>query len=216
MTNMIDTKLEILNREVIIMGSLCEKAIEESAKALLEHNIKSANNAIEIELEINKKERDIEGLCLKLLLRQQPVARDLRKISSTLKMITDMERIGDHARDISEILLTADLSVYKNNIHINDIAKATSKMVTNIIDAYVHSDLQLCTSVIEYDTVVDDLFEKIKTDIIKTVLKDKKQVENGMYLLMIAKYFERIGDHATNIAEWVEFSITGKHKGVTM
>ena len=213
MKNLLDKQLELLHKEVILMGSLCETAIAKSAKALLEHDMQCAQSVIETEFEIDKKERDIEELCLKILLRQQPVAKDLRKISSTLKMITDMERIGDQSRDIAEIVMMADLSAYKNNQHIKNIANATIKMVTDIIDAYVKNDLQLCETVIQYDQVVDDLFEEIKAVVVDTVVKDKTQVENGMYILMIAKYFERIGDHATNIAEWVEFSINGKHKG---
>lgn len=216
MKAMIDAELDILHREVIVMGALCEKSIESAAKALLEGDAESANMAIATEVEINKKERDIEDLCLKLLLKQHPVAKDLRKISATLKMLTDMERIGDQARDIAEIVLSTDLSAYKNNSHIQDIAAATIKMVTDIVDAYVQNDLQLCSIVIQYDEVVDDLFEDIKADIIHIVMADRDQVESGMYLLMIAKYFERIGDHACNIAEWVEFSIIGKHRGVEL
>lgn len=213
MKAMINTELDILHREVIIMGALCEKSIGQAAKALLENDKESANATLLTEAEINKKERDIEALCLKILLKQHPVAKDLRKISATLKMLTDMERIGDQARDIAEIVLNTNLSAYKNNTHIQDIAAATIKMVTDIVDAYVNDDLQLCSIVIQYDTVIDNLFEEIKADIIKAVMEESKQVENGMYLLMIAKYFERIGDHATNIAEWVEFSIIGKHRG---
>ena len=127
-------------------------------------------------------------------------------------MITDMERIGDQTRDIAEIVENLNLSEYKNSCHLKDIAKATIKMVTESIDAYINYDLQKCKNVIQYDSVVDDLFEQIKLDIIDLVSNDNTKTLEGMYILMVGKYFERIGDHATNIAEWVEFSITGNHK----
>lgn len=212
MKSMIDNELDVLHKEILEMGALCEKAIANATKSFIEYDLGCADQAFQIEFEIKKKERDIEALSLRILLRQQPVARDLRKISSILKMITDMDRIGRQTRDISEIVLHADLSVYRNNENIQDMAKATIKMVTGSIDAYVNNDLEMCTTVIEYDNVVDDLFEKMKAEILAIVLQDKKQIENGMYLLMIAKYFEKIADHATNIAHWVEFSISGQHK----
>ncbi len=212
MNSLIDNEINSLHKEVILMGNLCEKAIEQAAKALLEHNLESAKETIELEEKINVIEREIEDVCLTFLLKQHPVAKDLRKISATLKMLTDLERIGDQARDIAEIAINNDLSDYKNNSHIQALATAAIKMVTDIINAYVKSDLELCESVIEYDNVIDSLFEEMKADIIDIVKDNKKEVENAIYLLMIAKYFERIGDHACNIAEWVEFSITGKHR----
>ena len=213
MRSLMDTQLDNLHKEVLEMGALCESAIANAVKAVCNNDMVCAKNAIEYEILINKKERDIEDACLKLLLRHQPVAKDLRKISATLKMITDMERIGDQARDIAEISEIVDLSKYKNSCHIKDIGTATIKMVTDSIEAYVKFDLQICCDVIEFDNVVDDLFEKIKEDIVSLVSEDNTKTLKGMYILMIAKYFERIGDHATNIAEWVEFSITGNHKG---
>ncbi len=212
MSNLIDNEISALHKEVILMGNLCEKSIEKAATALLTNDVKSAHEAIEIEEKINEKEREIEELCLTFLLKQHPVARDLRKISATLKMLTDLERIGDQARDIAEIVINNDLSNYKNISHIQALSDATIKMVSDIIDAYVKNDLQLCETAIEYDNVIDDLFDAMKNDIISIVKNNTQEVENAIFLLMIAKYFERIGDHATNIAEWVEFSITGKHR----
>ena len=212
MKNFIDRELDVLHINMVEMGGLCESAITTAITALCDNNMEYARKTIETELLINQKERDIEDLCLKILLRQQPVAKDLRKISSTLKMITDMERIGDQTRDIAEIVETLNLSDYKNSCHLKDIAQATIKMVTDSIDAYINYDLQKCKDVVQYDNIVDDLFEQIKLDIIELVKKDSGKTLEGMYILMVGKYFERIGDHATNIAEWVEFSITGNHK----
>ncbi len=212
MRNLIDEEINVLHKEVIQMGAYCEKAIDSAAKALLENNIESAKEAVKLEEKINVIERQIEDLCLTLLLKQHPVARDLRKISATLKMLTDLERIGDQARDIAEIVLNNDLSAYKNISHIQSLTDATTKMVTDIIDAYVKSDIATCENVIAYDNVIDDLFDEMKSDIIGIVKKDSEEAENAILILMIAKYFERIGDHACNIAEWVEFSITGKHR----
>jgi len=213
MQGMIDRELGVLHKELLIMGALCEKAIVNAAKSLTEHDLACANLAIETEILIRKKEREIEDLCLKLLLKQQPVCKDLRKVSATLKMITDMERIGSQGRSIAEIVLHSELFMHKNNKHIKAMAKATIKIVTDSIDAYVNNDIQTCQAVIKYDSIVNDLFSKIKNDIINIVLEDKTQIENMMYLLMVAKYFEKIADHATNIASWVEFSIIGKHEG---
>ncbi len=212
MSSLIDNQISSLHKEVVLMGNLCENAIEKASKALLDYDIESAHEAVALEEEINKKERDIEEVCLTFLLKHHPVAKDLRKISATLKMLTDLERIGDQARDIAEIVLNNDLSDYKNISHIQALADATTKMVTDIIDAYVKSDITICENVIKYDNVVDDLFDEMKADIINIVKENMHEVENAIFLLMIAKYFERIGDHATNIAEWVEFSITGIHR----
>jgi phosphate transport system protein len=213
MRSKFDEQLDLLNKELIEMGALCETAIAKAAKALICANISLAHEVIQIDAEIDQKEKDIEGLCFKLLLQQQPVARDLRQISAALKMITDMERIGDQAGDISEIILLGNINTLSNAMHINEMAKATIKMVTDSIDAYVRRDLVLAREVIDYDDVVDNLFNEVKKDIIDIIGDDKKNGEFAIDLLMIAKYFERIGDHATNIAEWVEYSITGVHKG---
>ena len=212
MSNLIDNEINALHKEVIRMGTLCEDAINNATTALLENDKNSAEVAIRLEEEINEKEREIEDLCLTFLLKQHPVARDLRKISATLKMLTDLERIGDQARDIAEIVQTHDLTSHCNNPHISDLANSTSSMVNNIISAHVKNDMLMCEQVIVSDTVVDNLFEKVKNDIIEMIQKDTTIAEDALFLLMIAKYYERIGDHATNIAEWVEFSITGKHR----
>jgi phosphate transport system protein len=208
-----DEQLELLNQQLIEMGALCEAAISKAAKALIDHDDSLAREVLRIDTEIDQKEKDIQSMCFKLLLHQHPVARDLRQISAALKMITDMERIGDQAADISEIILLGNVHTLDNAVHIGEMAKATIKMVTDSIDAYVRRDLELARSVIDYDDVVDDLFNQVKKEIIDMIGNDKKNGEYAVDLLMIAKYFERIGDHATNIAEWVEYSITGVHKG---
>ncbi len=213
MRNKFDEQLELLNEELIKMGALCERAIAYAAKALMNGDAPLARKAIAADEEIDQKEREVEGLCLKLLLQQQPVARDLRQISSALKMITDMERIGDQASDIAEIATLENLEVSGNSLHVGEMANATIKMVTDSIDAYVKRDLQLARKVIESDDIVDALFNQVKAELIALISEDAKNGEYAVDLLMIAKYFERIGDHATNIAEWVEFSITGYHKG---
>ncbi|MEG2813234.1 MAG: phosphate signaling complex protein PhoU [Oscillospiraceae bacterium] len=207
-----EEQLQQLNNDLICMGALCESAIASATKSLLTADKTLAKQAIAEDKEIDQKEKDIEGLCLKLLLQQQPVAKDLRLISAALKMITDMERIGDQAADIAEIVTFTDLRESQNSVHIADMSYATMKMVTDSIDAFVQRDLNLAKEVIEYDDVVDNLFCSIKSDIIDLILKDPQKSEEAVDIIMIAKYFERIGDHATNIAEWVAFSITGNHK----
>ena len=204
MRNRFDNQLAEMNNELISMGALCENAIASAVKALLEGDIKLAAAAIRIDQEIDRKEREIESMCLKLLLQQQPVASDLRLISSVLKMITDIERIGDQASDIAEIV-TYLSGACGHNTHID-------QMVTNSLDAFVRRDLTLAWSVIEYDDVVDRLFDECKSDLIAQIAQNPEDGELVLDVLMIAKYLERIGDHATNIAEWVEFSITGSHK----
>lgn len=212
MRSRFDDQLEALHTELIEMGSLCENAISNAAQALLEGDLALARRAAEFDHEIDEKERKIESLALKLLLFQQPVARDLRQVSAALKMITDMERIGDQAADIAEITTLANI-VPEDTLHVNDMARATIKMVTESIDAFVQTDLKLARAVMDYDDVVDDLFDQVKKELIELIGKSPERGEYAIDLLMIAKYFERIGDHAVNIAEWVEFSITGIHKG---
>ncbi len=208
-----DAQLDKLNNELILMGSMIETAITVASEALVAQDREKAKKAIAFDTEINQKEKDIEALCLKLILQQQPVAKDLRQISAALKMITDMERIGDHATDISEItILLADSSYIKKLEHISMMAKETGKMVGDAIDAYVRRDLAKARRVIEADDVVDNLFVNVKDDLIALIAQDVENGSQAMDLLMIAKYFERIGDHAVNIAEWVEFSITGVHR----
>lgn len=212
MRSRFDAQLDILNNSLISMGALCENAIASAVKALLYNDMSLSKKAIETEVELDQMEKDIERLCLRLLLQHHPVAGDLRLISAALKMITDMERIGDQAADIAEIVTYVDLSDNINKVRITDMAKATIKMVTESIDAFVKRDLKLAEDVIDYDDVVDDLFTKIKNDAISLITENPEYGEQFVDIVMIAKYLERIGDHATNIAEWVVFSITGEHK----
>ncbi len=213
MRNKFDRELELLNTELIEMGLLIEHAIKNAVEALIKKDEVLAKEAIQFDEIVDEKEKDIESRCLKLLLQQQPVASDLRLVSTALKMITDMERIGDHASDISEITLRLkDKEYIKKLEHIHQMAQATIKMVKDSIDAFVARDLVLAHEVEAYDDVVDDLFNTVKNELIKLIHENAENGEQAVDLLMIAKYFERIGDHAVNIAEWVVFSITGKHK----
>lgn len=212
MRNRFDEQLHSLDEQLTHMGELCETAIAKATQALKDGSIEQAKIIISEDEEIDQIEKDIERLCLKLLLQQQPVASDLRLISSVLKMITDIERIGDQASDIAEIV-TFLSGACGHNKHIEEMAQATIKMVTDSLDAFVRRDLSLAWSVIEYDDVVDNLFTECKKDLIAEIAQNPDDGERVLDILMIAKYLERIGDHATNIAEWVEFSITGTHKG---
>ncbi len=209
MRSKFDQQLDLLNKEMISMGALCENAIALSVKALDTGDLSIAEQVPDISEQIDQKEREIESLCMKLLLQQQPVASDLRIISSALKMITDMERIGDQSADIAEIIRTAKISADNDTLHINDMALAVIKMVTDSIDAFVKKNVDLAKAVIEYDDVVDRYFDEIKNKLIDRFSMHNTDGEWTIDLLMIAKYFERIGDHSTNIAEWVLFSITG-------
>lgn len=211
MRNKFDIQLEQLNKDLIEMGALCENSIAAAVKALLNKDIELAQKAEATEKEIDRKEKEIEASCLRLLLQQQPVAKDLRLISSALKMITDMERIGDQAEDIAELVEFCDLSDCKSREHIRKMAEASIKMVTESIDAFVNKDSVAARNVIDYDDVVDGLFLTVKNDIINLIRENTSAGEQAVDILMIAKYLERIGDHATNIAEWVLFSITGTH-----
>jgi phosphate transport system protein len=214
MRSRFDEQLELLNKELLEMGALIEHAIESASKALINQDIDSAKKAIEFDREVDQKEKDIESLCLKLLLQQQPVARDLRQISAALKMITDMERIGDQAADISGIVIyLAGAPYIKKLEHLPQMADAAIRMVKGSIDAYVKKDLTLAKKIIDMDDIIDDLFVVIKNELIERIHEKVENGEQAVDLLMVAKYFERIGDHAQNIAEWVEYSITGKHKG---
>jgi len=204
-------QMEKLNNSLLEMGRLIETSIDMSITALTTQNKELAKKTIAFDHEINQKEKDIEAICLQLLLQQQPVARDFRFVSSALKMITDMERIGDQSADIAEISTYLDKPFIKKLEHIPQMAEATSKMVTDSINAYINSDLELAKSVIKQDDFVDELFSTIKNDLIVMINQNPNNGEQAIDLIMIAKYFERIGDHATNIAEWVVYSITGKH-----
>lgn len=213
MRNRFDKQLEQLNNELIEMGSLIERAIEIAVSGLVMQDATKAEDAIAFDEEIDHQEREIESLCMKLLLQQQPVARDLRLISSALKMITDMERIGDHAADISEMtVLMADTPYITNPVHIQGMAKETTDMVIKSINAFVNKDIELARAVIDQDDVVDDLFMQVKQELIRLMKENSDNGEQAADMLMVAKYFERIGDHATNIAEWVIYSITGQHE----
>ena len=213
MRSRFDEQLIQLNNSLIEMGALIERAIANATKALITQDADTAKSIIGGDTVIDEKEKEIESLCLKLILNQQPVARDLRQISTALKMITDMERIGDQAADISELCIFLATQEYIKKLeHIPQMAEATIKMVTDSIDAFVKKDLELAQAVIDYDDVVDELYVTVKKDLIELVHVDVKNGEQAFDLLQIAKYYERIGDHAVNIAEWVIFSITGKHK----
>lgn len=211
MRNRFDRQLEELHVELIEMGSMCEDVIRKTSKLLQSGDAKVAKEIRKEDSNIDEQERLVESLCLKLLLQQQPVAKDLRKVSAALKMITDMERIGDQASDIAEIIETTDFSVPTNDVKLAKMAETTIAMVTEIIDAYVKQDLELVREVIARDDEVDDLFLEVRQEIADDMVEAGDPM-SSLDLLMIAKYFERIGDHATNIAEWVEFSITGTHK----
>lgn len=212
MRNRFQMQLEELNNDLISMGALCEKSIHDAVKALLDSDEKLIDRIHDTEKEIDRKEREIEGLCMKLLLQQQPVARDLRTISSALKMITDMERIGDQADDIAELVRFCRLDDSECRKDISAMSKAVIEMVKGSIDAFVRKDIESANAVIDSDDIVDDLFIKIKCDIIRVTAVDTNAGENAIDIVMTAKYLERIGDHATNIAEWVEYSLTGSHE----
>ena len=211
MRNRFDRQLEELHVELIEMGSMCEDVIRKTSKLLQSGDAKVAKEIRKEDSNIDEQERLVESLCLKLLLQQQPVAKDLRKVSAALKMITDKERIGDQASDIAEIIETTDFSVPTNDVKLAKMAETTIAMVTESIDAYVKQDLELVREVIARDDEVDDLFLEVRQEIADDMVEAGDPM-SSLDLLMIAKYFERIGDHATNIAEWVEFSITGTHK----
>ena len=210
MRSRFDEQLAQLERELIEMGALCEESIALAAKSLGDGRL--ARQVAPLDTEIDRKERDIESLCLKLLLQQQPVARDLRQISAALKMITDMERIGDQAEDISEIVTFLRGRTAEHDDILCQMARATISMVTESVDAYVKHDTIKAEAVLAADDTVDAYFCQVKQALISRIAADPGDGEYALDLLMIAKYFERIGDHATNIAEWVIFSITGRHK----
>ena len=212
MRSRFDEQLALLNKEMIEMGALCEEVIALASKALTEADPELAKKVAPLDAEIDQKERNIESLCLKLLLQQQPVARDLRQISAALKMITDMERIGDQAEDIAEIIQFLAGRSAENDDLLREMARSTIHMVTESVDAYVKRDTMLAETVIAEDDVVDNAFDEVKRRLIDKITAHPEDGEYALDLLMIAKYFERIGDHATNIAEWVIFSVTGVHK----
>ena len=214
MRNRFDEQLFELNREIIEMGAMCEEAIASAVKALTTGDLELAGKVKTNASAIDQMERDIEGRCMKLLLHQQPVARDLRLISAALKMITDMERIGDQAEDIAEIVTFLNGHTMDGMELIEEMARETIEMVTASVDAFVKKDVELAKKVINKDDVVDNYFSRVKCGIITLIAENPADGEFALDLLMISKYFERIGDHATNIAEWVIYSVTGTHKEV--
>ena len=215
MRNRFDEQLHTLNHELLEMGALIERAIRSATDALVKQDVEAALQAIAADKEVNQAERDIESLCLKLLLQQQPVARDLRLISSALKMITDMERIGDQASDIAELVIYLSKEPYRKELkHLPQMAENAIRMVTGALDAYVRKDVALAQEVMGMDDAIDALFVTVKDELISLIRNDASAGSQAIDLLMIAKYYERIGDHAQNIAEWVEYALTGRHKGV--
>ena len=212
MRSRFDEQLESLNRALIEMGALCEEVIDIVTKSLADGNRHLAKKVAPLDCEIDRMERSIESMCLKLLLHQQPVARDLRMISSALKMITDMERIGDQAEDIAEIIGFLDRDAGMRGTSLQRMGEAASGMVAQSVEAYVGKDLDLARSVVSQDDIVDSLFIEVKKELIGEVSSNPDEGEYILDLLMIAKYFERIGDHAVNIAQWVVFSVTGEHE----
>ena len=212
MRSQFDQQLAQLHRELIEMGALCEEVIALSSQALTEGDASLARRVAPLDRDIDRKERDIENLCLRLLRHQQPVAGDLRRISAALKMITDMERIGDQADDIAEIILSRGDRLLTADGTLRAMARAAIRMVSESVDAYVRQDVALAERVIASDDEVDEDFERIKRRLIDGISSGAEDGESVLDLVMIAKYYERIADHATNIAEWVEFSVTGVHK----
>lgn len=211
MRSRFDEQLDQLNKEMIAMGILCETAIARATEALIHGDLQLAKTIPELSNQIRHKERDIEGICMRTLLRQQPVAQDLRTVSSALKMVTDMERIGDQSADIADIITMANISAEDDRLNIHTMAEAVIHMVTESMDAFVKKDANTARSVIQYDDVVDRCFDEVKNRLIRMLNKPETNGEYALDLLMIAKYFERIGDHAVNIAGWVLYAVTGKH-----
>ena len=208
-----DEQLDLLNKEIINMGSLVEQAIGRAVEALIKQDVKLAKEAMSFDDEVDHQEKKIEDLCLRLLLQQQPVARDLRTISAALKMITDMERIGDHATDISDLAIALSAHPHIEQMtHIEPMAKETMVMLIQGLEAYVEKDYDKAKKVIEKDDIIDNLFVEVKQELIEVIRENSDCAEQAADLLMVAKYFERIGDHATNIAEWAIFSLTGRHE----
>ena len=215
MRELFEEQLLLLNQELTEMGSLCEEIISLATQALGSYTKELGEKVSKVGAKIDEEERTIETICMRLLLRQQPVARDLRVVSAALKMITDMERIGDQAEDIVEIIPCTIAHPHEEYPKIREMAKETIAMVTDSVDAYVKQDVYLAKAVQMHDDVVDNYFTRIKSGLIDMIAKNPAEGEYALDLLMIAKYFERIGDHATNIAEWVEFSVTGSHNAIS-
>lgn len=210
MRSMFDQQLKTLNEEMLYMGGLCEDTIQQTIEALMSGDVKKARDLNNMMSQLTQQERSIENICLKLLMQQQPVARDLRSISSSLKMVTDMERIGIQACEIAEIIAAGNVVRATDKVDFQELSDEVSHMVQMAMMAYDKKNLDLADEVIKYDDVVDKLFCDIRGDLIKQLKDDTNDAECFIDMLMIDKYFERIGDHAVNIASWVKFSITGE------
>lgn len=206
-----DEQLKMLNQEMMHMGTMIEERIQRAIEALIDGNTELAREIMDSDNEVDREQKLIESICFNLLMQQQPVAKDLRVISAAMKMVTDMERIGDHAADISEMTIMMDKASYPEQLEdIKKMASETVLMLIRSIEAYVEKNMEKARKVIASDDTVDDLFDRNKNDIIDMIHKDPSKGEQAVDLLMIAKYFERIGDHATNIAEWVIFALDDK------
>lgn len=205
-------KLAQLKNEVLELGMLCEQAIMKTYRLLISDELREeqVKEIDALEKEIDTKEHSVEAICIQLLLRQQPVATDLRRISAALKMVTDMERIGDQATDIAEIMETGSINVPVKGVRITEMAEFTMNMVNKSVEAYINRNLELAREVIASDDILDNLFLEVRKSL--NINAGDFSSDQVLDLLMIAKYYERIGDHATNIAEWAEFSLTGKHR----
>lgn len=210
MRSMFDRQLKTLNDEMVYMGSLCADAIRHTIEALMSTDIKMAKSVNNMMSQISQQERSIENICLKLLMQQQPVARDLRTISSALKMVTDMERIGIQSCEIAEIITGGNVAGAADKANFQELSDEVSRMVSMSLTAFDTKDMEMANAVIKYDDVVDRLFCDIRGDLIERLKSEAGDVECFVDMLMIDKYFERIGDHAVNIARWVNFSITGE------
>ena len=210
MRSMFDQQLKTLNEEMLYMGGLCEDTIQQTIEALMSGDVKKAHALNIMMSQLTQQERSIENICLKLLMQQQPVARDLRTISSSLKMVTDMERIGIQACEIAEIIAAGNVVRATDKVDFQELSNEVSHMVQMAMMAYDKKDMNLADEVIKYDDMVDKLFCDIRGDLIKQLKDDTNDAECFIDMLMIDKYFERIGDHAVNIASWVKFSITGE------
>ena len=211
MRSKFDEQLQLLNQEMMQMGSMIEDSIQKAINALIDQNVELAKKIMDNDTQIDHEQKKIENLCFNLLMQQQPVAKDLRVISAAMKMVTDMERIGDHAADISEMTILMSKTKYIPNLeHINRMASETVQMLIRSIEAYVEKDMKKAVEVIASDDIVDDLFDKNKAELIEQIQREPQSAESAADMLMVAKYFERIGDHATNIAEWVIFALDDK------
>lgn len=208
-----DEQLALLNRNLIRMGAICEESIALAAKAIGSGGAELARQISPLSAELDELEREVENLCLQLLLRQQPVARDLRYVSTALKMVTDMQRIGNQAEDIAGIVLVMHRSSENELPLLGEMARAVIEMVTGSVDAFVRQNVTLARQVIDRDDEVDEDLIRVKDILIDMIASHPEQGQEALDLLMIAKYFERIGDHAVNVAGWVVFAVTGQHEG---